>query len=71
MLEFLAEIVGTSLPPDAAEDSFSLLPLLRGEPPPSDAEALTTDSLQAAFVNAIPDTISGFSRRPLPFWTPT
>jgi arylsulfatase A-like enzyme len=25
-------MVGASLPPDAAEDSFSLLPLLRGEP---------------------------------------
>jgi arylsulfatase A-like enzyme len=27
----LAEIVGAALPPDAAEDSFSFLPLLRGE----------------------------------------
>lgn len=30
LLATIAEILGTSLPPDAGEDSFSLLPLLRG-----------------------------------------
>ena len=33
ILATIAEIVGTELPDDAGEDSFSLLPLLRGETP--------------------------------------
>ncbi|MDP0491118.1 MAG: arylsulfatase [Verrucomicrobiota bacterium JB023] len=35
-----AELVGTELPEDAAEDSFSLLPVLLGKPSPHEREAI-------------------------------
>ena len=45
----LAEIVGTSLPPDAAEDSFSLLPLLRGEPSGFERAPVVNHSVSGMF----------------------
>ena len=45
----VAEIVGKELPNNAAEDSFSLLPLLRGKPWARPRAAVTHHSIQGMF----------------------
>jgi arylsulfatase A len=45
----LAEIVGASLPDGAAEDSFSLLPLLRGQPDRFDRAPVVNHSVSGMF----------------------
>ena len=42
ILATLADILGTSLPPDAGEDSFSLLPLFKGDDKPVRATAINS-----------------------------
>jgi arylsulfatase A-like enzyme len=44
LLRTFADILGTKLPDNAGEDSFSLLPLLRGEDKPTRANAVSASS---------------------------
>lgn len=44
-----ADIVGISLPPDAAEDSFNFLPALLGEKPPTSRSAIVHHSINGSF----------------------